>query len=406
MERPLPNIDDLKANTAHDLILSDQEIEQRHISSENLFQIRINGEIEGPILKEDLQDYVQTINLNNAEVKNIVAQEWTKINNHPLFQRRMPKIVTSTTLKDFQSPIYILKNGEKSGPYNTDKIIDKFEKEELLVTDMISENGINNWTKLYEIKEFDRRAYDQLPHLPKNEIFTMTAPIIEDGDYQQAEIEAIVGLAYVSNIKSGMKESTYTENTQAKIKTTETILPDLSAPTNKRKFIKPLLGASIILSLLAGYIFISNMPSPHGPKVTKQRSKTYATKKKQPTIHKLKPQRRAPATTTRKIKPIKARIKKRTSKSFKESPAYKKYKQRQATANIESEEITAQELELELEAEEFDPEYPVDEINLDEEMDDISDEEVEEFVKSIHGGFSVRSNEESEDELSDSEDQE
>lgn len=189
-----------------DFLFSKEEIEKSVELREHIFAMKDQSGSElGYISLYDLKAYVfaHDQEVGDYLVKNIDAKEWTPVFEHPYFQRRKPQLVSATTLSsEDDQQFFILRHGQKNGPYEKYELMSMFEQKDLLLTDMVSGNAGHTWMRLYQVDGFDRRVLkesDQLPGIPSN--------VIEQGNdsvtYLAPETEAISSLAYLSNVKRG-----------------------------------------------------------------------------------------------------------------------------------------------------------------------------------------------------------
>ena len=189
-----------------DILFSEAEITANIEMREHIFEMKDAEDTSlGFISLYDLKAYVFEHEDEASEyfVKNLDSDEWTAVFEHPFFQRRKPQLVPLNNL-DAESDLefYLLKHGQKAGPYEKFELISMLEEKEILLTDMVSSNAGHTWTKLYQVENFDRRVLkksDQLPGVPsdiiaqQNETVTTLGPVTD----------AITGLAYLSNLKRG-----------------------------------------------------------------------------------------------------------------------------------------------------------------------------------------------------------
>lgn len=189
-----------------DILFSEEGITANVELREHIFEMKDTNDASlGFISLIDLKAYIfeHEDEAANYFVRNIDNNEWIGVFEHPFFQRRRPQLVSLNTL-DPESDLefYILKHGQKNGPYEKFELVSMLDEKELLLTDMVSFNAGHTWMKLYQVENFDRRVLkesDQLPGLPSgilgrpNESVVTTSP----------ETDAISGLAYLSNVKRG-----------------------------------------------------------------------------------------------------------------------------------------------------------------------------------------------------------
>lgn len=189
-----------------EILFGEKEILKNVEAREHIFELRDKSENSlGFVSMYDLKAYIfeNEIEAGEFEVKNIDQTSWTPIFEHTFFQRRRPQLISAAILnEDDDQKFFILKQGQKTGPFEKKELVSKLEEKSLLLTDMISYNGGHTWMKLYQVENFDRRTLnesEQLPGIP-SEI------IMESNDAPKVikpVTDAITNLAYLSNIKRG-----------------------------------------------------------------------------------------------------------------------------------------------------------------------------------------------------------
>ncbi len=193
----------LKKYPSIELFLKDeQKILSEVEVKEHIFEAYHQEESLGFISLYDLK----TLPMDQLEglfIRGYNDKEKTLLYSHPFFQRRKPQLVSSDALSEETiDDFHLLKNGQKIGPYTKQKILKMIETKEILITDMVSTNNGHSWCKLYQAEDFDRRTLketDQLPGLPKKFIGEENETVIMVSD----AVDAMTGLAYLSNIKRG-----------------------------------------------------------------------------------------------------------------------------------------------------------------------------------------------------------
>lgn len=161
---------------------------------------------QGPFHAKELKDFVADINLPPGtmvrDAKGIGA--WTAFYEHPFFQRRKPQVLaegSATKAKEY----YLLVEGTKLGPYATQEIQEMLDQKEIILTDLISEEG-KDWVKLHSLNEFDRREHTQnsLPESPGWEVFKDSNEETRASlDNPDLETSALASLAFLENVKAG-----------------------------------------------------------------------------------------------------------------------------------------------------------------------------------------------------------
>ncbi len=188
-----------------DVLFSEEEI-TKSVEREHIFEMKDKEDNSlGFISSFDLKAYVieHGDEAGDYDVKNIDSTEWASIFTHPSFQRRKPQLVSLSSLaQDSDQQFYILKNGQKTGPFEKFELLSMLEQKEILLTDMVTTNAGHTWMKLFQVDNFDRRVLkesDQLPGVPNQAVMgnsDSVTPAIPS-------TEAISSLAYLSNVKRG-----------------------------------------------------------------------------------------------------------------------------------------------------------------------------------------------------------
>nr|BDT28487.1 DUF4339 domain-containing protein [Bacteriovorax sp. HI3] len=196
----------LKTVTLKDFLYSEGEACQNVDAREHVFEIRAEADSSfGYITLYDLKNYLidHHDEVKDYQVRNIDSNEWIALFEHPYFQRRKPQLVSATTLStDDEQQYFMLRNGQKTGPFEKYELTTMLEDKEILLTDMVSTNHGHTWMKLYQVDGFDRRSLkesDQLPGVPSHVLMQQQESVMAISP----ETEAISGLAYLSNVKRG-----------------------------------------------------------------------------------------------------------------------------------------------------------------------------------------------------------
>lgn len=162
--------------------------------------------------------------------------------SHPFFQRRKPQLISTEALaEEAPDDFHLLKNGQKIGPYSKENILKLIQSKEILITDMVSINNGHTWCKLYQTEDFDRRTLkdvDQLPRLPKQFMGEENENVIMLSD----DVDAMTGLAYLSNIKRGKT----IEKSQNESQHVEKEKSTISSEVNSKTIYKVILLASLV----------------------------------------------------------------------------------------------------------------------------------------------------------------
>ncbi|MDA8792635.1 hypothetical protein N9N67_05280 [Bacteriovoracaceae bacterium] len=176
------------------IALTEEEIKSKNIDMGDLWLIKFGQQILGPYMTKDIANYARENEdlFENAQVFHIETEQWKQFYSVPYFQRRKPKLVPVQSLKK-DATFYILKNGQKIGPYKIEAIRDFVIKNELLISDQISDDG-QNWIKIYQHFEFDRRHIvgtgEKLPFSP------------DENDLQASNVETEEMLQKIQSLKT------------------------------------------------------------------------------------------------------------------------------------------------------------------------------------------------------------
>ncbi len=202
----MPNNLAVKAKDLSEILMSEEEMLRSQTTREHLFEVKDSHEIslgfaEVLSLKNYIYDYEE--DSKGLMIRNVEAKDWITVFEHPLFQRRRPQLVPAANLQaDDDQQFFVLKHGQKTGPYEKFEMLSMLEQKEILLTDMVSTNSGHTWTKLYQIDNFDRRVLkdsDRLPGVPAEAVLRGNESVIA----LSPETEAITSLAYLSNVKRG-----------------------------------------------------------------------------------------------------------------------------------------------------------------------------------------------------------
>ncbi len=155
-------------------ILSMELIEKEKLIAENLFEIKIDGKILGPFSGLYLKNAMAGKEIEHILVKNMESIIWIPMAQHPLFQTAEGK--KTGPLESERREFYLLTNGRKIGPYKVEDIEFKVREGELLLTDQISEDEGNHWSRLYDLPHIDLRKHqgNELPTTPSQVVQTPT----------------------------------------------------------------------------------------------------------------------------------------------------------------------------------------------------------------------------------------
>lgn len=193
-----------------DICLSVEEFQKLHMSEikdAGWVEVEFRGDIIGACKTEDLKD----LNLNNhmntdsVRLRPYGEEEFKNIFEYPLFSRRKPQLVSVETLNtDFDS-VYLLKNGQKSGPYAIHDLQMMMRTREILPTDLVSLDNGQNYIKLFQVEGFDRRALKTNHELPEALDENFVKRSLDEMHFvnDNTDTDAIASLAYLGQVKAG-----------------------------------------------------------------------------------------------------------------------------------------------------------------------------------------------------------
>lgn len=238
-----------------DILFSEEEI-VKSVEREHIFEMKDKDDSSlGFIAVYDLKAYVYEHEEEAGEyfVRNIDSSEWSAVFSHPFFQRRRPQLVPLSGLaQDSDQQYYILKNGQKAGPYEKFELLSMLEEKEILLTDMVTTNAGHTWMKLFQVENFDRRVLkesDQLPGVPTQAVMNSSEAV----NTNMPETDAISSLAYLSNVKRGKSVE------RDKV---ETFRTDATVQSNSSSLYKWLLVGSILGIGYFGFHIKNQLSSP------------------------------------------------------------------------------------------------------------------------------------------------
>jgi hypothetical protein len=316
-----------KEQNANELLLNEEQINSGQYPVEEIYEVSFNGEEFGPIWQQDIKEFLQINNQLSEEttLKNIDSDEWLPIFEHPIFQRRKPQLVSTHSLENEETSFFILRDGQKQGPYTLHEMSTMITSKEILLVDEVSIDDGASWGHLYDIEEFDRRSLksnEELPSLPSQNTFDSSRPTTRPDE----KTNLIAGLAYIGNLKAGKAR------TQAATKDVIEPSSDQEVFETPEEQSKRFLWPALFCISLIGLIFLyttwdsDKVKSVKNKKTNKSRS--IASK---PRV--LKPIKLEPIRNKRKSKIEKnARINSRPT-SFKRSKAFRQAAKKKKLSN-------------------------------------------------------------------------
>ncbi len=197
----------LKTTELIDIIHPLDELKAQTLNHDHIFELKQDFKSLGFVSLYDLKEFQQSTNFDftDYEIRGNSDFKFKKFYEHPYFQRRKPQLVSSESLiESDDEEYYLLTKGQKNGPYNFSELKELIETKNVLITDLVSLNAGHTWTKIYQLENFDRRSLkinEELPGLPSIEDLKDESEEISSS--MPPETEAIMGLAYLGNLKRG-----------------------------------------------------------------------------------------------------------------------------------------------------------------------------------------------------------
>jgi hypothetical protein len=146
------------------LVLNQVKIAAENIPVKELLEVEYNGEVWGPIWRNHLKAHLDAFKemIGEIRVRDIDSEmEWVAVTEHPYFQKRIQEPLPAIPKTEVGNLFYILQGGQKVGPFTKEQILEKINAYDLVMTDPISVDMGNNWIKVYQIEEFDRRLKNE-----------------------------------------------------------------------------------------------------------------------------------------------------------------------------------------------------------------------------------------------------
>lgn len=253
------------SKSLQDYLLSEEQVQTGQFPRDEIFEVQVENKIIGPFWQEDLKDFLSDANLykDSTLVKSLEEGDWKSVYSHPFFQRRRPALVSSNQMHESDEDYFILKDGQKDGPYDKEQLLSMVSNMELLLTDFVSIDEGHSWGKLYEHEGFDRREknHQNLPISPDGHIFNNS---IYDADRAIAqaqrvaeEKDAIVGLAYIGHLNEGKRKVHIEE-----VKQSENLKDSEASSDNRNPILFFILGLSLVGAIYFSYQLFSGEPAP------------------------------------------------------------------------------------------------------------------------------------------------
>jgi hypothetical protein len=170
----------MQENQGQDLqALTTEELAGMNLELDQIWYLKAPGSEDkyGPFTEAMLKAHFQANPDFDSEYLacNEAAEEWLKIFDIPIFQRRKPQLA-QIPKTDINNQYHILLKGQKLGPFPHQDIVEKLKTKELLYNDFVSTDKGYNWFKIFELPDFDRRDTLSivLPVSPSEETFGKT----------------------------------------------------------------------------------------------------------------------------------------------------------------------------------------------------------------------------------------
>lgn len=179
--------------------LSPDNIEEMNFNKEDLWLIELNGEEFGPFETESLKHYSSENKeiMQEALARRLDQDEYKDFWSHPAFQRRKMQVMNPT---EDEGQYWIMHQGLKAGPLSFKEVDKKIEMNLLSMTDPISVDDGENWLKIFQFQNFDRRSHhpNDLPLAPNEENFLIAKlQVIEDLENKNSDLsDELADLAY------------------------------------------------------------------------------------------------------------------------------------------------------------------------------------------------------------------
>ena len=244
----------------NDIVITVDQLESDNRDKSHYFEIAFGEEVIGFVEQNELKSYLEQNPEKYAEtfVRKVGQDVWMPATQQTFLQRRKPTLVKDNEIVSTDRFFY-LKEGQKIGPFSLVELRKKIETREILVTEMIVPEKGGTWFKLFELNTFDRRLQspisNQLPQMPDAHIFEMSCSSSKKKDRFE-ERDAMAGLAYIGQIKSGKITENQDEVSQAEKSEFE---EDTAVRMIKRQAIMKRLmvfGLLIIASITLGWFFM------------------------------------------------------------------------------------------------------------------------------------------------------
>lgn len=218
--------------------------------------------------------------------------------------------------------VYVLIDGQKTGPFTMKAIAEMVSAHDLLITDSISSDG-ENWFFLYQWQEFDRRSIrsEELPGAPQINLLVNSDKEVDESLINRG---VMAGMAHLGNVKTG-KRHQHQNDKYLKSGDNKTSLdksPGVGPSSFEKKSTKrkTYLWGAVLSFAIIGIFYMALSPDSN-KKVAAKQQDTQKISKVKTKVRKVKTNsltRKAKKSTTRNV--VKARKK---TPSFSKSKAFK-----------------------------------------------------------------------------------
>lgn len=260
--------------------LSDESIKQHKYALADLWMVRDeNQQIFGPYPTDSLREYSHRHQylFENLNVYNLETETWHPIFEVKYFQRRKPQLMSSQNLIT-DSQFHILINGQKNGPFTTQKVKQLLDTGRIMPSTQVSLDDGDSWIKLYEHHAFDRRGQkknEDLPFSPDqailNDVDTTPIPFDDDALSELAQLntakeERTQTAITRTLIRNGIQTKTQIiknpllDNEMEQVSNEfSTENPHIQSERDKSKLSVVMVSLGLLFSLtFAGYYFYNN----------------------------------------------------------------------------------------------------------------------------------------------------
>lgn len=189
--------------------LSEEDISRLKIEKSDLWYFLIGTRPEGPYCTDDVMNLIKEhhdfpVETNISSCEN---SKWVPLYHCPPFQsflksqKRGPKAYT------LDDKLFVLKNGQRIGPYSYDEIVQQLKDHQFLLSDVMSNDEGKTWGKICEHPYFNRnkrvKELTILPDRPIDQSFddstleTRHELVVADEREKTSGVQGLLSLAFV-----------------------------------------------------------------------------------------------------------------------------------------------------------------------------------------------------------------